>query len=241
MADVTPPVGLASYAAAGISGGDPLGTGVQAFWYSLRTAILPIVFLFNHELLLIGIENIWHGLLVIITSLIGILVFTAATQAWFFNKMRWYEILVFLLISLAFLRPGFVLNKFYPQFDYSILQKNNLEMVTLKPDRDVHIKVTRNTDYGERYKLFVIKKNSFDENYSLKSYGVSLDDQEGKTKINTLDWKGLAKKDGIEMGDIITEFKIENLDRPSKAIVYPFALVGLLLFGYLNFKRKKNI
>ena len=35
---------------------------LQAFWYSLRTGILPIVFLFNHELLLIGIENIWHGL-----------------------------------------------------------------------------------------------------------------------------------------------------------------------------------
>ena len=78
MADVTPPVGLASYAAAAISGGDPLKTGLQAFWYSLRTGILPIVFLFNHELLLIGIENIWHGLLVIITSLIGILVFTSA-------------------------------------------------------------------------------------------------------------------------------------------------------------------
>jgi TRAP-type uncharacterized transport system, fused permease components len=49
MADVTPPVGLASYAAAGISGGDPLKTGVQAFWYSLRTGVLPIVFLFNHR------------------------------------------------------------------------------------------------------------------------------------------------------------------------------------------------
>ena len=63
MADVTPPVGLASYAAAARSGGDPLKTGMQAFWYSLRTGILPIVFLFNHELLLIGIENVWHGLI----------------------------------------------------------------------------------------------------------------------------------------------------------------------------------
>jgi len=240
MADVTPPVGLASYAAAGISGGDPLKTGVQAFWYSLRTAILPIVFLFNHELLLIGVENIWHALLVIITSLIGILVFTAATQAWFFNKMRWYEIVVFLLISLSFLRPGFVLDKFYPKFEYSSLQINNLEMVILKPDHDVHIKVTRNTDYGERYKLFVIEKNSFDQNYSLKDYGISLVDQEGKTTINTLDWKGLAKKDGMEMGDIITEFKIENLERPNKAIVYPFALILLLGFGYLNYKRRIN-
>jgi len=238
MADVTPPVGLASYAAAGISGGDPLRTGVQAFWYSLRTAILPIVFLFNHELLLIGIENIWHAFLVIITSLIGILVFTAATQAWFFNKMRWYEIVVFLLISLSFLRPDYVMDKFYPKFQYSPLQINNLEMVTLKPNHDVHIKVTRNTDYGERYKLFVIEKNNFDQNYSLKDYGITLVDQEGKTIIGKLDWKGLAKKDGMETGDIITEFKIENLERPNKAIVYPFSLILLLGFGFMNYRRK---
>jgi TRAP transporter 4TM/12TM fusion protein len=239
MADVTPPVGLASYAAAGISGGDPLRTGVQAFWYSLRTAILPIVFLFNHELLLIGIENIWHGLVVIATSLIGILVFTAATQAWFVNKMRWYEIVAFLLISLSFLRPDYVMDKFYPKFEYSPLQVSNLETITLKPGHDVHIKVTRNTDYGERYKLFVIESNSFDANYSLKDYGISLIDQEGKMTIDTLDWKGLAKKDGMEMGDIITEFKIENLDRPSKALVYPFAFLFLFGFGYLNFRRKE--
>jgi len=240
MADVTPPVGLASYAAAGISGGDPLRTGVQAFWYSLRTAILPIVFLFNHELLLIGVENIWHALVVIITSLIGILVFTAATQAWFVNKMRWYEIVAFLLISLSFLRPDYIMDKFYPKFEYSPLQINNLEMVTLKPDHDVHIKVTRNTDYGERYKLFVIKKNNFDKNYSLKDYGISLVEQEDKTTIDTVDWKGLAKNHGIEMGDIITEFKIENLDRPNKAIVYPFALFLLFVFGYLNYKRSEK-
>jgi len=195
--------------------------------------------LFNHELLLIGVENIWHALLVIITSLIGILVFTAATQAWFINKMRWYEIVIFLLISLSFLSPDFVLNKFYPKFEYSPLQINNLEMVNLKTNHDVHIKVTRKTDYGERYKLFVIEKNSFDENYSLKDYGVNLIDQEGKTVIDTLDWKGLAKKDGMEMGDIITEFKIENLDRPNKAIVYPFALILLFGFGYFNYKRQR--
>ena len=216
-------------------------TGVQAFWYSLRTAILPIVFLFNHELLLIGVDNIWHALVVIITSLIGILVFTAATQAWFVNKMRWYEIVVFLLISLSFLRPDYVMDKFYPKFEYSPLQINNLEMVTLKPKNDVHIKVTRNTDYGERYKLFVIEKNSFDKNYSLEDYGINLVDQEGKTIIDTLDWKGLAKKDGMQMGDIITEFKIENLDRPNKGIVYPFALLFLIIFGYLNYRRRPDL
>jgi len=241
MADVTPPVGLASYAAAGISGGDPLKTGVQAFWYSLRTAILPIVFLFNHELLLIGVENIWHALLVITTSLIGILVFTAATQKWFINKMRWHEVIIFLFISLSFLSPDFVLNKFYPKFDYSQLQINNLEMVNLKPNRDVHIKVTRRTEYGDRYKLFVIKKESFDKNYSLEDYGIKIVDEESKMMVDTIKWNSLAKKEGIQTGDLITEFKIENLDRPNKAIIYPFALLFLFGFGYLNYKRRPSL
>ena len=236
MADVTPPVGLASYAAAGISGGDPLKTGVQAFWYSLRTGILPVVFLFNHELLLIGIENIWHGLKVIITSLVGILVFTSATQRWFFNKLRWYEIIVFLIISISLLSPDYALNKFYPKYDYKDI--DNLHIINLEPDKEVHLKVTRLSEYGERYKLFVIKKNTFENKFNLEEYGINLAKEENKIVVDTLKWNGLAKKEGFEMSDIISEFKIENLDRPSKTFVYPIALILLFVFGYLNYKRK---
>ena len=236
MADVTPPVGLASYAAAGISGGDPLKTGVQAFWYSLRTGILPIVFLFNHELLLIGIENIWHGLIVIITSLIGILVFTSATQMWFFNKLRWYEIIVFLTIAISLLSPDFVLNKFYPKYEYKDFK--NLHLANLEPNKEVHLKVTRPSEYGERYKLFVIQKNTFKKNFNLKEYGINLIKYEDKLIVDTLKWNSLAKKQGFEMGDIISEFKVENLNRPNKGIVYPIALLLLFIFGYFNYRRK---
>ncbi len=239
MADVTPPVGLASYAAAAISGGDPLKTGVQAFWYSLRTGILPIVFLFNHELLLIGIENVWHALIVIVTSLTGILVFTAATQGWFFNKLRFYEIIIFLIISLSFLSPDFVLNKFYPKYQNLKYQSTNLEEVTLQPNKDVHIRVTRLSEYGERYKLFIIEKDTFKNKYNLEKYGINLIQDKMKITVDSLKWNSLAKKDGFETGDIISDFKIENLDRPNKIIVYPFALLILSIFGYLNYKRKK--
>ena len=241
MADVTPPVGLASYAAAAISGGDPIKTGVQAFWYEIRTAVLPIIFLFNHELLLIGIENIWHGILVIITSLIGILVFSAATQGWFINKLRWFEIMIFLVISISFLSPEFVLNKFYPKFNY--INLNDANTVTLQSKKDVHIKITRPSPYGERYKLFEIKKGTFDEEFNLEKYGLNLVKKEGKIIVDTLDWKGEAKKSGFEMNDIITELKIENFDRPNKDVVYIFSLILLIIFGYFNYKEyrfKKN-
>ena len=237
MADVTPPVGLASYAAAAISGGDPLKTGLQAFWYSLRTGILPIVFLFNHELLLIGIENIWHGLLVIITSLIGILVFTSATQAWFINRLRWYEIIIFLLISISLLAPEFVLNKFYPKYNY--MDINKIHLMKLDPNKEARFKVTRPSNYGERYKLFVIKKDTFEIEYSLEQYGISLIKEDSRVIVDTLQWNGKAKKSGFETGDYISEFKLENADRPNKGIIYPIAILLLIIFGYFNARRKE--
>ena len=239
MADVTPPVGLASYAAAAISGGDPLKTGVQALWYSLRTGILPIVFLFNHELLLIGVENFWHALVVIITSLVGILVFTAATQRWFINKLRWYEVIVFLFISLSFLAPEFVLNKFSPKYNQQQLSAEKIQSLYFEPGKEVHIKMTRRTEYGDRYKLFVINKNSFDKDFNLENYGLILTEKENNLIVKTLDWKGLAKKSGIKVGDIISNFKTENLERPNKAIIYPFAAFLLFIFGLLNYRRSQ--
>jgi len=57
-----------------------------------------------------------------------------------------------------------VLDIFYPNYEYAQLQINNLQFINLKPDRDVYIRVTRRTEYGDRYKLFVINKDSFKEN-----------------------------------------------------------------------------
>ena len=84
-------------------------------------------------------------------------------------------------------------------------------------------------------------KKSFENEYSLEEAGIVLADIEGRITIDNLKWNGLAKKMGVETGDVISEFKIENLDRPNKATIYPFSLLILLLFGYLNYKRKNVI
>ena len=98
--------------------------------------------------------------------------------------------------------------------------------------------MTRVTEYGERYKLFVIDKEKFENNYTLEEYGVTLTNQNDQLTVDKLNWKGLAKKSGIQMGDIVSNFKIENPERPNKAIVYPFALIFLLVVGFFNYRRK---
>ena len=238
MADVTPPVGLASYAAAAISRADPIKTGMQAFWYSLRTGILPIVFIFNNELLLIGIESWFHGLTVMVTSLIAILVFTAATQGWFINKLKWYEIVVFLIISLALFRPGLVMNQFSPEFKKLELNTKQINDYKFDKNQNVQIKVTRQTAYGPRFKMFEIPKDSYDQSFTIEEYGINLVKKDNNIIIDTLKWNGLAKKSGFETDDIITDIKIENKDRPNKNIVYPFALILLGIFGYLNYRKQ---
>ncbi|HSK40605.1 MAG TPA: TRAP transporter permease, partial [Arenibaculum sp.] len=107
MADVTPPVGLASFAAAAISGGDPLRTGMTAFYYGLRTAILPFLFIFNTELLLIGITSISHLLITVGAATLAMLVFAAATQGWFLTRNRLWEAAAMLLVAFTLFRPGF--------------------------------------------------------------------------------------------------------------------------------------
>ncbi|PVH30177.1 TRAP transporter permease [Pararhodobacter oceanensis] len=111
MADVTPPVGLASFAAAAVSGGDPIKTGFTAFFYSLRTVALPFLFIFNPTLILYGVDlGTWTGLLqaviVFITATFAMLLFAAATQGYFFAKSRIYESAALLLVAFTLFVPN---------------------------------------------------------------------------------------------------------------------------------------
>ncbi|WP_238366724.1 TRAP transporter permease [Mesobacterium pallidum] len=115
MADVTPPVGLASFAAAAVSGGDAIKTGFTAFFYSLRTVALPFVFIFNTDLLLIDVTWV-QGIIVFIIATIGILVFTAATMGWFLTKSRIWETVAMLVIAFALFRPGFFMDMIQPPY-----------------------------------------------------------------------------------------------------------------------------
>jgi len=115
MADVTPPVGLASFAAAAISGADPIKTGMTAFYYSLRTVALPFLFIFNTDLLLINVTA-WEAVYVFVVATVAMMLFAAGTQGYFFARNRIWEAAALLLIAFTLFRPGFWLDMVAPPF-----------------------------------------------------------------------------------------------------------------------------
>ncbi|PWR01560.1 C4-dicarboxylate ABC transporter [Meridianimarinicoccus roseus] len=116
MADVTPPVGLASFAAAAVSGGDAIRTGFVAFFYSLRTIALPFMFIFNTDLLLIDVGLV-QGVVVFIVATIAILVFTAGSMGYFLTKSNIVESAILILVAFALFRPDFFMNRITPPFE----------------------------------------------------------------------------------------------------------------------------
>ncbi len=105
LADDTPPVGLAAYAAAAVARSRPIPTGVQGFLYDLRTAILPFFFVFNTDLLLWKVTSFWRGAVIFAASTVAMFAFAALTQWFTVARNRWYESLMLGLSTLVLLRP----------------------------------------------------------------------------------------------------------------------------------------
>ena len=140
LADDTPPVGLAAFAAAAISGGDPIKTGVQGFMYDIRTAVLPFLFLFNTELLLIDV-TFWKGIFVFLIAVAAMMLFASATQGFFFTRNRIWESVLLLLVAFTLFRPGYWLDRVSDPFE---LRPGTevLDVATAEaPDADLRVTV----------------------------------------------------------------------------------------------------
>jgi TRAP transporter 4TM/12TM fusion protein len=116
IADVSPPVGLAAYAAAAIAGADPMRVGWQGSWYEFRTLLLPFIFIYNPELLLIDIGGPMHFVVVVVCAALAMAAFCAALQGFFLARNRWWEVVLLLLICFTLYRPNFWMDRIAPPF-----------------------------------------------------------------------------------------------------------------------------
>jgi TRAP transporter 4TM/12TM fusion protein len=241
MADVTPPVGLASFAAAAIARSDPLKTGVTAFYYSMRTAILPFLFIFNTQLLMIGIDSPWHLALTVASAIVAMLVFAAATQGFFLVKTRWYETIALLLVTFTLFRPGFWWDMVFPPYD----ERPASELTAL----------VEQAPAGERKRIWVEGLNlNGDEvrkgvllplgdpgpaRERLRRIGLTLMTLGDDVQVAAVQFGSQAEKLGLEQGFRVTSIEMPS-DRPAKEWMFIPALALLGVVVLLQRRRRST-
>ena len=253
LADDTPPVGLAAYAAAAISKGDPIRTGVQGFIYDIRTAILPFLFIFNTQLLMIGIDNVFSFAIVVVSSIIAILLFAAATQGHWLVKNRWWETVVLLLVAFMLFRPGYFWDKIDPPFKDMPGAQIFQIADTMEPGESIRFVVEGETLEGiKRAYTFLLPLAYGDSGKErVNNTGLQLDDLFGDMEVAMV-MPGISndrainkqveaiKVAGVDSGWIITSIQAKRKTLPKQIVFIP-ALLLIGIVGTMQLRRRKVV
>ncbi len=239
MADITPPVGLAAFAAAAISREDPLATGFQGALYSLRTAILPFVFIFNPAILLIGIESWWQLAIVITTSMIAILLFAAATMNWFVSRSRLWESAILLLACFTLFRPDWWLDQFYPKWTELPAKELVTRVADAPAGSRINIVVEGMNIEGDtvRKTVNVPLGDPGEPRQRLRSAGLTVTSLGDTTTISNVAFGSYARRLGLEAGYEIKSV-LEAAPRPSQLWPLGGGLLAAGLIALLQWRRR---
>ncbi len=242
MADVTPPVGLASFAAAAVARTDPIKTGVTAFFYSMRTAILPFLFIFNTQLLMIGIDTWLHLVLTVASATVAMLVFAAATQGYFFARSRWYESVTLLLITFTLFRPGYWWDMIYPPFE-RVPASQMMKVIEAKPaEANLRVWVEGQTIEGKNVKKGVLLPlgATGPARDRLKGIGLTVMALGDDISVGPVAFGSRAEKLGLETGFKFTGIEVPT-ERPDKEWMFIPALLLLGLIIVLQRARREKV
>jgi TRAP-type uncharacterized transport system fused permease subunit len=239
MADVTPPVGLASFAAAAVSGADPMKTGFVAFFYSMRTAVLPFLFLFNTQLLLIGLDHPFDVVMVIFVAIVAMLVFAAATMGYFFTRSKLWESAALLLIAFTLFRPGFWLDLLEPPYENLPATEIVEKAADMPANTSILLDVEGISLEGDEVSKSVMLPLGPEASGEDRLYnaGIAVRNEDGKVFIDDLVFGGPAEKAGLDFDFEITAIKIEA-DRMPKEVFFIPAFI--LLGGIIVLQRRRR-
>ena len=249
MADITPPVGLATFAAAAISGEDPIKTGLQGVVYAARTVMLPFMFIFNPMLLLIGVDS-WLALGLTVTgATLGSLVFAAATLGWFRQRCSVLEVLVLLLVTFMLFRPDWFMDQWRERYQ-SLPPSALLQTASRLPDNAMLVVVLEGmTIEGDdlRKTVGVPLPGLSDDNEAtgltvgrqrLAAAGITVMALGDQVQVGSVRFGSSARRAGWEQGWDIREVKVPNPQRPSVFWVYVPALLLLAAVWWRQGRRR---
>jgi TRAP transporter 4TM/12TM fusion protein len=243
MGDITPPVGLATFAAAAISGENAIETGIQGALYALRTVILPFIWIFNPQLLLIDIDGIFELVSVIAAATLAMLVFAAVTMNWFRIKSRLWESLLLTAACLLLFRPDFFMDYLAPEYT-RLPSAKVVEVARDLPDGGRLVMVIKGTTIeGEDVTKTVAVRlgpAGADGHKRLAEAGLTLSSLGDTTQISSVKFGSRAKKSGFEQGWEVARIEVPS-GRPTTHWFYLPALVLVALVWWAQGRRLHSV
>jgi TRAP transporter 4TM/12TM fusion protein len=232
MGDITPPVGLATFAAAAISGEDAIKTGVQGAIYALRTVILPFIWIFNPQLLLIDVHG-WAELVrLVVACTLATLVFAAVTMNWFRVKSYMWETALLLAAVVLLFRPDFFMDRLYPAYQ-SVPAAQVFEVAgKVASDDRVVMVIQGSTIEGRDITKTValqLGEAGADGRKRLMEAGLQLVPLGDAVQIGQVKFGTRAAKSGFEQGWDVSAVQVPT-ERPT---AHWFYLPALLLIGFV--------
>ena len=240
MADITPPVGLASYAAASIAYANPIRTGVVAFRYSMRMALLPFMFVLNPQLLLIGVTGVFHTLLTVASATLAGFAFISVNQGWLLVRSTIAERLVLLLAVFMLFYPGLFMDRLFAP--YRQLQGSAAEAAIVAAPRGAEMRVylkgtTLEGDEVERGMMLPLGEPAGSAVQRLAGSGIQSVRTGTRLDITSVTFGSRAAKIGMEPGFQLTAVEVPG-DNPSREWMFLPAL--LLIGGVLHRQRQRR-
>jgi TRAP transporter 4TM/12TM fusion protein len=230
MGDITPPVGLATFAAAAISGEDAIKTGIQGSVYALRTVILPFIWIFNPQLLLIDIHSTAELIRVVVACSIATLVFAAVTMNWFRVKSHLWETALLAIAVVLLFRPDFFMDHITPQ-TRNAPAAEVFELAKTAPSNATLAMIIKGTtlEGDEVTKTVAVQlgEAGADGRKRLADAGLQLVPLGGNVQVGAVKFGSRAKRGGFESGWDVDAVKVPT-GAPSP---HWFYLPALLLIG----------
>ncbi|NIC07306.1 TRAP transporter permease [Billgrantia bachuensis] len=237
MADVTPPVGLASFAAAAVSGGDPLRTGFQAFYYSLRTAALPFLFIFNTDLLLIDVGWL-QGVVIFTISTIAMLIFAAGTQGYFLVRNRWYESILLLLVAFTLFRPGYWMDRIHDPYESIPPAEFAQALMAVDDGSQLRVQIAGEDAFGDAMTTYILvpvpRGDTAEER--MERLGMELWTEDDRTLVDMVEFGSTAADLGFDFDQEIVEV-LAPVDRWAKEWMW---VPGFLAFGLVVLLQRRR-
>ena len=243
MGDITPPVGLATFAAAAISGENAIETGIQGSLYALRTVILPFIWIFNPQLLLIEIDSAFELVRVVTASTLAMLVFAAVTMNWFRIRTRLWETLLLAVACLLLFRPDFFMDFLTPEYKHLPAAKV-VEVAKDLPDGGRLVMVIKGTtiEGDDVAKTVAVRLGPAgdDGRKRLAEAGLSLSSLGDATQISVVKFGSRAKKSGFEQGWDVVRIEVPS-GRATPHWFYLPALALIALVWWTQGRRMRRL